>query len=140
MCRVDGSGESPPNASVAAAPGDTERPGGGVGPSTWRGKDSNLRRLSHLVYSQAPLTAREPRPGPRRGRATGKGSDGAAARPASAAGAWTQARLAGVAEPLRLGQRLELLERVVLDLPDPLARDVERPPDLLERARPAAGE
>jgi hypothetical protein len=27
----------------------------------WRGKDSNLRRRSHAVYSRAPLTAREPR-------------------------------------------------------------------------------
>src|SRR3954453_2704753 len=44
----------------------------------------------------------------------------------------------GVAQPLRLGQRLELLERVVLDLPDALARDVERPPDLLQRVRPRA--
>src|SRR6266540_1690008 len=33
--------------------------------------------------------------------------------------------LGGVAEPLRLGQRLELLQRVVLDLADALARDVE---------------
>ena len=45
-------------------------------------------------------------------------------------------RLHAVAQPLRLGQRLELLERVVLDLADALARDVERPPDLLQRARP----
>src|SRR5579859_4171383 len=45
-----------------------------------------------------------------------------------------------VAQPLRLGQRLELLEGVVLDLPDPLAGDVERPPDLLERVRPLARE
>src|SRR3954453_23418533 len=47
-------------------------------------------------------------------------------------------RLHDVAQPLRLGQRLELLERVVLDLADALARDVERAPDLLQRARPAA--
>ena len=26
----------------------------------WWGKDSNLRRLSHQIYSLAPLTAREP--------------------------------------------------------------------------------
>src|ERR1700751_2091947 len=47
-------------------------------------------------------------------------------------------RLRSVPQPLRLGQRLELLERVVLDLPDTLAGDVERPPDLLERVGPFA--
>src|SRR5437763_5159931 len=46
----------------------------------------------------------------------------------------------GVAETLRLGQRLELLQRVVLDLANPLARDVERPADLLQRARAFARE
>src|SRR3954464_12489119 len=71
--------------------------------------------------------------------ATRKSSDRGAARAGSAAVAWTQV-LAGVAKALRLGQRLELLQRVVLDLPDPLARDVERAADLLERPRPAAGE
>src|SRR4051812_210260 len=71
--------------------------------------------------------------------ATRKSSDRGAARAGSAAVAWTQV-LARVAEPLRLGQRLELLQRVVLDLPDPLARDVERAPDLLERPRPSARE
>src|SRR5690242_7233717 len=45
-----------------------------------------------------------------------------------------------VSESLRLGQRLELLERVVLDLPDPLAGDAERAPDLLERRRLLARE
>src|SRR5215218_3543049 len=40
-----------------------------------------------------------------------------------------------IAKLLRLGEALELLERLVLDLADPLARDVERPPDLVERAR-----
>ena len=51
----------------------------------WRGKDSNLRRQSHSVYSRAPLTAREPR------RAVSECSDqaaiaslkGARARPAA---------------------------------------------------------
>src|SRR5215510_370072 len=45
-----------------------------------------------------------------------------------------------VAEALGLRERLEPLERVVLDLTDPLARDAERPPHLLERARLRAGE
>src|SRR4051794_30127348 len=71
--------------------------------------------------------------------ATRKSSDRGAARAGSAAVAWTQ-DLARVAEALRLGERLELLQRVVLDLPDPLARDVERAADFLERARPAARE
>src|SRR5918994_4309368 len=47
---------------------------------------------------------------------------------------------ARVAEALRLGQRLELLERVVLDLADALARDVERAADLLQGERARAGE
>src|SRR5262249_31150374 len=42
--------------------------------------------------------------------------------------------LHAVAQALGLGQRLELLERVVLDLADALARDAECLADLLERA------
>src|SRR5689334_13375097 len=52
----------------------------------------------------------------------------------------TWIRLSHVAELLRLGQRLKLLERLVLDLPDPLARHVERAADLVERARMLAAE
>src|ERR687897_920183 len=48
--------------------------------------------------------------------------------------------LGDVAELLRLRERLQLLERLVLDLADALARDVERPPDLVERARVLAAE
>src|SRR4051794_3986343 len=48
--------------------------------------------------------------------------------------------LCNVAQLLRLGQALELLQRLVLDLADPLARHVERPPDLVQRARVLAPE
>src|SRR4051794_39099215 len=43
-------------------------------------------------------------------------------------------RLRDVAELLGLRERLQLLQRLVLDLADALARDVERPPDLIQRA------
>src|SRR5690348_3283250 len=41
--------------------------------------------------------------------------------------------LGDVAKDLRVGQRAELLQRLILDLPDALARHVERAPDLVER-------
>src|SRR5436305_12012659 len=50
------------------------------------------------------------------------------------------AALGDVAQLLRLGQRLQLLERLVLDLANALARDVERPPDLVQRAGMLAAE
>src|SRR2546425_6434589 len=40
-----------------------------------------------------------------------------------------------ILQPLRFGEGLELLERVVLDLADALAGDAEGLADLLERAR-----
>src|SRR5690349_4182877 len=55
-------------------------------------------------------------------------------------GTLVRALLRDVAELLGLGEALELLERLVLDLADALARHVERPPDLVERARVLAAE
>src|SRR5262249_43234084 len=43
--------------------------------------------------------------------------------------------LGDVSELLRVRQRAQLLERLVLDLPDALAGDVERPADLVQRPR-----
>src|SRR5215217_6319091 len=48
--------------------------------------------------------------------------------------------LSDVAELLRLGQRLKLLQRLVLDLADALARDVEGAAHLVERAGVLAAE
>jgi len=48
---------------------------------------------------------------------------------------WARAGLEGVLQALRLRQRRERLERVVLDLTDPLAGDAEGAPHLLERSR-----
>src|SRR4051812_42978605 len=45
-----------------------------------------------------------------------------------------------VAQLLRLGQRLELLQRLVLDLADALAGDVERAAHLVQRARVLAAQ
>src|SRR5215208_7331395 len=48
--------------------------------------------------------------------------------------------LGDVAELLGLRERLQLLERLVLDLADALARHVERAADLVQRARVLAAE
>src|SRR3954467_12551813 len=67
-----------------------------------------------------------------------------ARRPAAPTKLWVPAEPAtgsdAVAQSLRFGQALELLQRVVLDLADALAGDAERLADLFEGARLAAGE
>src|SRR4051794_35468605 len=59
--------------------------------------------------------------------------------PQGEASPW-RAELCDVAELLRLGERLQLLQRLVLDLADALARHVERAAHLVERARVLAAE
>src|SRR5215208_1566860 len=49
-------------------------------------------------------------------------------------------RLRHLAKLLSFGEGLQLLQRLVLDLADPLAGDVEGPPDLVERTRVLAAE
>src|SRR5437867_8465022 len=50
------------------------------------------------------------------------------------------AALGYFAQLLGFSEALEFLQRLVLDLPDPLARHVERAADLVERARVLAAE
>ena len=85
------------------------------------------RRDRHLAAT-SPLVAHVATPQVR--------AEIAATPPASA----TSALLGDVAELLRLGEGLQLLQRLVLDLADALARDVERAADLVERARVLAAE
>src|SRR3954451_20356644 len=66
-------------------------------------------------------------PGPRAGRRAGTGRAGGPSPAGRSSGG-------DFAQLLRVAERAQLLQALVLDLPDPLARDVERPPHLVKRA------
>src|SRR3954451_2770296 len=79
--------------------------------------------------------ARRPLPG------VGRNDDGPLARgPSTGLLRSASARLRHVAELLSLRERLQLLQRLVLDLADALARHVERAADLVQRAGMLAAE
>src|SRR5205823_10339252 len=78
--------------------------------------------------------------GPRRRRTSGPASTRAPGALSPAGDGGLGRRLGDVAELLGLSQRLELLERLVLDLADALAGDVEGPPDLVQRPRVLAAQ
>src|SRR5207253_6272772 len=83
-----------------------------------------MRMNSESSSSQAWSTARE-----------FTDAAAAAATPATASAVLTAALGRDVLQRLGLCERAQLLQALVLDLPDPLARDAERPPDLVQRAR-----
>src|SRR5881398_1807556 len=85
----------------------------------------------------APALARPPA-WPASGPSTRLGLSHPQTHPAVASTIWRT--LGDVFEAVRVRECAQLLERLVLDLADPLARDVERPPDLVERARMLAVE
>src|SRR5829696_4772542 len=61
------------------------------------------------------------------------GIDATRVRRGPAGEPWFPCDLSDVAEAVRVREGAELLQALVLDLPDALARDVEGPPDLVER-------
>jgi len=132
--------------------------GRGVG-GTWREQDSNLRRRSQPVYSRSPLTAWVSRRthGSRtttvsrgslvtsgtsqsRGREDRLPSDASLKSSEQRCPPHHRTRLRGVAQALSLGEGLELLESVVLDLTNALAGHVEGHAHLLEGLGLTAGE
>src|SRR3954447_1204463 len=88
-----------------------------------------MRMNSESSSSQAWSTARE-----------FTDAAAAAATPATASAVLTAALCRDVLQRLGFCERPQLLQALVLDLPNPLACDVERPPDLVQRARMLAVE
>src|SRR5215211_1530922 len=85
---------------------------------------------SNLAYFGPPRGIAEPPPSAREGMNQRRPSRTSAKRSSHTEAAC----LRRVAQPLRLGQTLELLQRVVLDLANSLARHAEGAPHLLERS------
>src|SRR5436190_20596610 len=103
---------------------------------------AEAQRAACAVRTVPRRRVRPPEPGsdpevsPRpRGRRTAE-PGGATAAP----GSGEDLALGDFAEFLRVGERAQLLQALILDLADPLARDVERAADLVERARMLAVE
>src|SRR5581483_2028334 len=108
-----------------------------------------VRRASSSIVIEAPSPCSLPLPWLNHGTyvpsndvTSGVGRDGSAPRPSRLPGPFrdrasprARKRLGQLPKPLGLGQLLQLLERVVLDLPDALARDAEGATHLLERQR-----
>src|SRR4051812_10258062 len=125
---IRGRASSSPSRGVAEIEGgDAELPHPAHASPTAKERTTTLRTKAFSTRGAAASTAPDRRRAPSR-------------EPFAHPGERAAGRLGDVAQLLRLGQRLQLLERLVLDLADALARDVERPPDLVERARVLAAE